>query len=278
MHNRADTIGRTLGSIAAQTLQPVRVIVVDDASTDDSVAVAWRSDMARLEVIELTRNGGAGVARNAAAHAATTEWLAFLDADDTWEPTFLEEVLGTAHSTAADFASSGGVREMVRKPTIVRLIDGPAEGSERTAEFWRIARRFMPIVPSSAVIRRSSFIQARGFETDVRWGEDIPLFARLWLEGRFAFVNRPLYSSAQRAGGLSAARRSYRETWLHVIRLGSVLVRAAARRKPGTRAFAREFARRAYRKHISWVGGALRARRRRQPLATRRGFSDTFER
>lgn len=262
MHNSRETVGKTLGSIAAQTLRPARVIVVDDASTDDSVEVARRSNLPQLEVIELKPNRGVGVARNAAANMATTDWLAFLDADDTWEPTFLEEVLGAAISTAADFASSGGIREMVSKRTIVRLIDGPAEGSDRTAEFWRIARRFMPIVPSTAIIRRSAFIRVGGFLEDVRWGEETPFFARLWLDGRFTFVNRPLYHSAQLPGGMSAVRRSYRDTVLHLARLGSVLVRATARRKPGTRAFAREYARRVYRTHRSWLAREVRARRR----------------
>ena len=261
MHNRADTIGQTLASIAAQTRRPARVIVVDDASTDDSVSVARRSDLPRLEVLELKRNHGVGAARNAGAAIATTTWLAFLDGDDAWEPTFLEEVLGAAESIGADFASSGGIREMVRRPTIVRVIDAPPRGADRTADFWRMARRFMPIVPSSALIRRSIYLEAGGFHDDVRWGEEVPLFGRLWLEGRFAFVNRPLYRSAQRPGGMSAVRRSYRDTALHLLRVGTVLVRAIARRKPGTRAFASEYIRRVYRKHRNWLGGIVRSRR-----------------
>jgi glycosyltransferase involved in cell wall biosynthesis len=263
VHNGAETVGQTLASVAAQTRQPARVIVVDDASTDDSVEVARRSGLPQLDVIALRPNRGVGGARNAGASSSSTTWLAFLDADDSWEPTFLEEVVGAAEELGADFASSGGIREMVNKPTIVRLIEGPAAGADRTREFWRIARRFMPIVPSSAVVSRSLFTKAGGFEDDVRWGEEVPLFARLWLEGSFAFVNRPLYRSGQRPGGMSAVRRSYRDTALHLSRLGDTLLRAALKRKPGTASFAREYVRRVYRKHRNWVGGIVRSRRRR---------------
>lgn len=262
MHNGAATIARTLESIAAQTRLPARVIVVDDASTDDSAEIARRSGLPNLEVVTLQRNRGVGGARNAGAAAAATTWLAFLDSDDAWEPTFLEEVLAAAEANRADFASSGGIREMVRRPTIVRVTDGAATGADRTTDFWRIARRFMPIMPSSALVKRSAFEKAGGFEDDVRWGEEVPLFARLWLNGRFAFVNRPLYRSGQRREGMSAARRTYRDTALHLVRLGDVLARAIVRRKPGTRAFAGEYARRVYRKHRNWLGGKLRRRER----------------
>jgi len=263
MHNRAETIGDTLDSLAAQTRLAARIIVVDDASTDNSVAVARQHEAPNLEVLELKKNLGVGGARNAAARLATTTWLAFVDADDTWEPTFLEAVVGAAETFNADFASSGGERDMVRRPTSVRLLKAPPEAADRTVEFWRIARRFMPIVPTAAVIRRTKFLKEGGFEDDVRWGEEVPLFARLWLNGPFALVNQPLWKSTQVPTGMSAVRRSYRDTALHLARLGKVLLKAIARRKPGTRAFVGTYLRRVYRKHRNWFGGVLRSYRRR---------------
>lgn len=262
VHNRADTVEAALASIAAQTLQPAHVIVVDDASTDDSVRVVKSYPLPDLEVLELKANLGAGGARNAAAAEAKTTWLAFLDGDDTWEPEFLEETMTAAESLSADFASTGGYREMVNQPTIARLIDGRPEGAmDLSKDFWKIGKRWMPIVPSSTLVRKTLFFKGRGFEDDVRWGEDVPFFARLWLLGRFAFVNRPLYRSGQRPDGLSAAKRSYRETSLFLLRLGDTLLRAAARRKPGTRAFLVAYIHHFYRKHRNWLGGKIRGRK-----------------
>lgn len=258
MHNSRDVVARALASIAAQTQPPTRVIVVDDSSSDDSVEAVGEADLPGLEILELTHNRGPGGARNAGARLATTEWLAFLDADDTWEPTFLEAVSAALESTKADFAGTGGIRQMVYRKPIVRLIKAPEEGADRTVDFWKIARRFSPIVPSCAVIRRTLFESVGGFPEDVRSGEDITLFARLWLEGRFAFVNRPLYHSGQLASGLSAGPRSYRDTALFTARLGATLVRAIARRKPGTRFFVVAFARRVAQRHITWVARLLR--------------------
>ena len=69
-------------------------------------------------------------------------------------------MLGAAVALEADFASSGGVREMVRRPPIQRVVGGSSAAADRTREFWRIARKFMPIVPTSAVIRRDAFVRA----------------------------------------------------------------------------------------------------------------------
>jgi glycosyltransferase involved in cell wall biosynthesis len=261
MHNSGELALHAVRSIAAQTRQPARVLVIDDASADESAEVVRSAGIPLVEVVELERNRGPGGARNAGAHAASTEWLAFLDADDVWEPTFLEEVLGAIERFDADFGAAGGVRDMVHANTIVRIVDGPREAMDLTEGFWRVARRFSPIVPSCAVIRRSAFMRVGGFPEDMRVGEDMVLFGRLWLDGRFAFVNKPLYRSGQRRGGLSAGPRSYHDTGLFTVRLGATLARALVRRKPGSRAFAITYARRVLRRHMTWLGRKIRRRR-----------------
>ncbi len=86
-HNATEWIGATLESVANQTLprESVEVIVVDDCSSDDTVAVA-RSRFADLgmsaRVVELPRNRGVSAARNVGWRSASGEWIQFLDADD----------------------------------------------------------------------------------------------------------------------------------------------------------------------------------------------------
>lgn len=103
--NRAHLIGRALASVAAQTVAPRRVVVVDDAS-DDGTAEAARA--AGAEVHVMPARSGSGPARNAGIAAATTEWIAFLDSDDEWLPHHLETVLGHArgHVLASTAATS----------------------------------------------------------------------------------------------------------------------------------------------------------------------------
>jgi glycosyltransferase involved in cell wall biosynthesis len=83
-YNAAETIEEALASVFEQTLPPAQVIVVDDGSTDDTVAVAARVSE-RVEIISQS-NQGCGRASSVGAHNITTPVLAFLDADDIWLP------------------------------------------------------------------------------------------------------------------------------------------------------------------------------------------------
>jgi len=74
--------------VQAQTLTDWQAIVIDDASTDDSVArlAPIMAAEPRIRLIRLAQNGGAGRARNAGLAQAEGRWVAFLDADDAWHP------------------------------------------------------------------------------------------------------------------------------------------------------------------------------------------------
>ncbi len=92
LYNKAPYILRALDSALGQTQGPGEVIVVDDGSQDDGPAlVAGRGDP-RVRLIRQA-NAGPGGARNRGLRDALGEFVAFLDADDEWRPTFLERGL-----------------------------------------------------------------------------------------------------------------------------------------------------------------------------------------
>jgi len=93
VHNRSDVLKRAIQSVMDQTLKDWELIVVDDGSTDDSVAVVRSFADERIRVIELGENRGGNVARNAGVRAATAPLIAFLDSDDTYLPEKLETVV-----------------------------------------------------------------------------------------------------------------------------------------------------------------------------------------
>jgi glycosyltransferase involved in cell wall biosynthesis len=95
--NSAATIERALRSIESQTTKPHEVLVVDDASSDNTVSIIeqyTRTSLLNIRVIKQSVNGGPSVARNTAWNVATSEFIAFLDADDQWHPQKLELQLG----------------------------------------------------------------------------------------------------------------------------------------------------------------------------------------
>jgi hypothetical protein len=91
VYNKAFCISTTLGSVLAQTFTDFEIILVDDGSKDDSVAVIQQFTDSRIRLIQQT-NAGVSIARNTGIAAAKGKWIAFLDADDWWHPDFLLHV------------------------------------------------------------------------------------------------------------------------------------------------------------------------------------------
>src|SRR5437868_12130431 len=92
LYNKERFIARALQSVFAQTFRDLEVIVIDDGSTDRSLEVVARFSDPRLRVIRQA-NAGPGAARNRGARESTSEFIAFLDADDELLPEFLEQNL-----------------------------------------------------------------------------------------------------------------------------------------------------------------------------------------
>lgn len=155
-YNAARHLAETLDSVLGQTLPPHEILVIDDGSTDDTPAVvakfAGRVAHVRQE------NCGVSAARNNGLARATGNWVAFLDADDLWEPRFLEAASAVCLSAPrpelvfTDFRTFGGASEDVRP-------------SEQFAK-WDAERSLL--APAVAVLPSASLVPA---DTPVRFPE-----------------------------------------------------------------------------------------------------------
>lgn len=166
MFNAAATAERAVLSVLAQGDADFELIVVDDGSSDDTRSILQAFGDDRLRVMEHGANRGISAARNTALGAATGEFVAFLDADDAWEPDFLERM--HAGRGEADAAICG------------RTVVLP-DGTERTAHSHRLGRMTGDVAascmmtgeitpfPWDKVIRRSAF-------SDVRYPDDLRRF------------------------------------------------------------------------------------------------------
>jgi glycosyltransferase involved in cell wall biosynthesis len=151
-------LGEAIDSVLRQTHRPVEIIVVDNGSTDGSVRVAERSGKP-VQVVDEPAPG-ASRARNRGVQVASSELIAFLDADDLWEPSKLAHqinVLNAQHEIDVVFT---GVRDFISP----ELTD-QAGLSCRSAEYpgW---------LPSTMVARTRSFLSIGPFP-DVPVGEFI---------------------------------------------------------------------------------------------------------
>jgi glycosyltransferase involved in cell wall biosynthesis len=97
-YNHAHYLRESLGSIAVQTRPPDRVLIIDDCSTDDSIAVIsqFLADHPNWELIRHETNQGVVRGQNEALALAETDWIGYLGADDALHPTYLEKALAAA--------------------------------------------------------------------------------------------------------------------------------------------------------------------------------------
>lgn len=98
--NSADTVRRTVESVAAQTLSNIEILVVDDGSTDATVDRIPADE--RIRIISFPENRGYSAVTNRAVAEAGADWLIFVDSDDTIVPDCLETLLRTAQSTESE--------------------------------------------------------------------------------------------------------------------------------------------------------------------------------
>ena len=147
-YNAARTIEAAVSSVLAQTIPPELVFVVDDGSQDETAAT-----VAGLPAITLIRqaNAGPGAARNRGAALSSSEWLAFLDADDTWLPRKMERQLRLAAEPSIGVIHASGPEQTRRAPPRVGF-----------ADLWTANY----ITLSSAIVRKAAFDQVGGFDED----------------------------------------------------------------------------------------------------------------
>src|SRR4051812_40525859 len=91
LYQKANTVERTLRSVLNQRLSEFEAIVVDDGSTDGGAEVAARAGDPRIRIISQA-NAGPGAARNRGTSEAAAPLVAYLDADDTWDASYLERL------------------------------------------------------------------------------------------------------------------------------------------------------------------------------------------
>jgi hypothetical protein len=207
LYNKAGYIGATLASVLAQTFGDLEVIVVDDGSTDGGDAIVAAQSDPRVRLVRQA-NEGAAAARNAALGAARGRWVAFLDADDTWRREKLARQLavlgrepdlvwaaGAYRRTAPgglERAQIFSERNWFRSPEVVA--DGLAALADGSS-LWT----------GTVVVRRDVLRALGGFETALRTGEDVFLWARIAAHHpALAYVQSPIADYAyQRSGSLT---------------------------------------------------------------------------
>ena len=206
-------LGAAMRSVLAQSERRLELIVADDASGDDSVAIARRiaedEGDGRVRVIASDRNQGPAGTRNLALVAARGEWIAIVDSDDLIHPERIARLIAAAQARGADMAADDlvyfGAPDQ-RGRTLLQSLSLDAPMMLTTAMMLR-GNGGDPKLPSfgylKPVIRRAA-LDGRRYDPDLRIGEDYDLVLRLLIGGAgFLLLPDPLYAYRRHAGSVS---------------------------------------------------------------------------
>ncbi len=204
--NGSPTIERAIKSIQAQTEKDFEIIVISDASTDDTEEKVKRmsTEDSRIKLILLTENVGPGKARTLAIEKSQGEFIAILDDDDFW---ISSEKLETQKNFLLEnpdhvLVGSDHVRFVDEEGKILFIFE-----SEKTDE--EIKRHIFlhnPFVTSSVLFRKEAYLKAGGF-SELRLAEEYELWLSMGLYGKFANLRNCEIEYTQRASGLTLSRR-----------------------------------------------------------------------
>jgi glycosyltransferase involved in cell wall biosynthesis len=214
LYNKAPYILKAITSVLNQTSQEFELIVINDGSTDDGPAKVIQLIQDYNKTTQDTRhttrgeemkdpgpkirllnqsNSGVSIARNKGVKAAKYDYIAFLDADDWWDPRFLEEMKNLIN----EFPEAGvygskyyNVKNKISKPSL----NHEPEGFKGDIDFFK-AYTFawwMPLTSSSVIIPRDVFIEVNGFKPNLKFAEDFDLWIRIALKYKVGYINIPL--------------------------------------------------------------------------------------
>lgn len=197
LYNKAPYVAKAIQSVIAQTFTDFELVIVDDGSKDDSAEIAAQviESHENCHLIK-QENAGVSMARNNGVAASHGDYLCFLDADDWWEPTFLEAIskLIKEFPEAGIYGTNYTIVNETKHKTRVAKI-GVVEGFENGYINYCQAyakTMYMPLCTGAVCIPRKVFEEMQGFPKGIKLGEDFLLWIRIALKYKVAFLNKPL--------------------------------------------------------------------------------------
>ncbi len=174
VHNREQTVRHAIDSVLAQSRSPEEIIVIDDCSTDRTREIL-ESYGDKITRVYLPKNAGPSKARNEGVQRAQTEWIAFLDSDDSWEKNKLKSQI-----------------EYLRKYPFYQILQSeekwirngvrvnPCKHHQKP-EGWIFDQSLQRclISPSSVLLKKSIFNQYGCFDEDLPVCEDYDLWLKI---------------------------------------------------------------------------------------------------
>jgi len=188
-YNRRKALQRAIQSVLDQTFKDYEILVVNDNSTDDTADYLSTLKIKALRSIHLDRNQGGGFARNQGINESTGDYIAFLDDDDAWEPTKLEEQVSLLSTGGAGLCRTG-FNLFAQDGTFIKYVFYRPKFNDL---FKSILYDNFLGGTSSLLVKRTPVKAINGFDPELPALQDWDFFIRLFKNGcSVASIEKPL--------------------------------------------------------------------------------------
>ncbi len=184
-YNRYKLLKRAIESLYKQTCLPDEIIVVDDGSTDETVAI--QNDFPEIIYI-YQENRGVSAARNVGIQRAKNEWIAFLDSDDAWHSEKLQKQIDF-HIKNSNILMSYTDEVWIRNGKNVKI---PKKYKKIGKDIFLENISYCNIAPSSVLMHKKLFKQYGLFDEELPVCEDYDMWLRIAIEQKIALINEKL--------------------------------------------------------------------------------------
>lgn len=217
LYNKEHYIEKTLQSVLKQTYQNFEILVVDDGSSDNSLAAARKIVSEKIRIIEQP-NQGVSVARNTGILNAKGAYIAFLDADDEWRENYLETIheLTEGYPQSDIFVTAYAVDMGNGKVNLSRQLE-PEMGCLES--YWlTLAKGYDFVWTSATTIHREALINAGCFKPGEKIGQDLDMWARVARNNpKVAYSSKICvnYNRAAEANARTRVRIAWADAFIH---------------------------------------------------------------
>lgn len=222
-YNRDQLILKAINSVLVQTFQDFEILVIDDASTDNTGIVIKELNHEKIKYFRLDKNGGQCIARNFGISKARGKFVAFLDSDDEWLPSKLEKQIACFRNGNEKLGCVYGYS--YRKIAFIDDMSLVTGTYRRGDVFQYFLEGFCPPTPSLFMVKTDAIRSVNGFDEALITFVDLDMWLRLSRHFLFDYVDEPLIIKHEQIGDQYvnnfekryAGYRLFMKKWRHEI-------------------------------------------------------------
>lgn len=193
LYNKENYIEKALKSVLNQNFRDFEIIIVDDCSTDNSLSKITPYSDSRIKIIQKSKNLGLSAARNTGIQNSASDYITFIDADDLWEPFFLDEIFNLIKMYPEASIFGTNYQEITAKGKPIDIIIPNSLQSETRKlipDFFSLNISQPMYCYTSVAFHKNAFENAGYFDETITFAEDIDFNIRANLTNTLAYSSK----------------------------------------------------------------------------------------